>query len=295
MRARVLIAPLCVLVLSTLAAAPAGARGGDSGGGSGAELPTVLVLGDSIGQGYARALEREGEFNVINAASVNCSLVTTGLLQSYRNAATPDGTLPQACDNWRTEWTALVDQNQPDIVLVITGGWEIVNRWFENPGIGPAATLRDKEFRDTFSDAYTEAAKVLGADGAQVVFTTSWYINPPRAQPYQEVNPTVYDIWWEPYGPDDAPANWVPPVEGQEFVSSKEKIERLNKLKLKVGKKTDATTIDVNKFVSPDGEYTDTIDGVYVRDGDLSHFNEDGNDIIAEYIAPKLKKIANNN
>ncbi len=35
--------------------------------------------------------------------------------------------------------------------------------------------------------------------------------------------------------------------------------------------------------------------GVYVRDGDLSHFNEDGNDIIAEYIAPKLKKIANNN
>jgi lysophospholipase L1-like esterase len=272
-----------------LAAAPVAAGGS---GGSGGEKPTVLVLGDSIGQGYARGLERQGDFNVINAAAVNCSLVTTGKLQSYNTSITPDGTIPQACDNWRTEWPALVEQNQPDIVLVVTGGWEIVNRWFGDP-VGPAATLRDKEFRDAFGAAYTEAADLLSAGGADVVFTTSWHINPPRAQPYQEVNPDVYDIWWEPYGPEDAPANWVPPVEGQEFVSAKEKIDRLNKVKVKVGKQTDATTINVAKFVSPDNEYEDTIDGTFVRDADLSHFNEDGNDIIAEYIAPKLQKLAN--
>jgi lysophospholipase L1-like esterase len=280
-----------VLVLAAVGAAPAAA----GGGGSTAEKPTVLVLGDSIGQGYARALERQGDFTVINAATVNCSLVTTGRLQSYNRPLTPDGSIDQACDNWRTEWAALVDQHQPDIVLAITGGWEIVNRWFGTPGVGPAATLRDKEFRDAFSDAYTEAAELLSQGGAEVVFTTSWYANPPRAQPYQEINPTVWEIWWEPYGPEEPPANWVPPIEGQEFVPSKEKIERLNKLKLKVGKKTDATTIDVNKFVSPDGEYTDTVDGVYVRAEDLSHFNEEGNDVVAEYIAPKLKKLANSN
>ncbi len=288
MKARILALAAAATVVGALIPGPVAALGGAG------ERPKVLVLGDSIGQGYARGLEREGTFETVNAASVNCSLITTGLLQSYRHDATPDGTLPQACDNWRTEWPALVEQNQPDIVLVVTGGWEIVNRWFGDPAASPAASLRDKEFRDTFSAAYTEAAELLSAGGAEVVFTTSWYINPPRAQPYQEVNPTVYDIWWEPYGPDAPPPNWAAPVEGQEFVPSKEKIERLNKLKLKVGKKTEATTIDVNKFVSPDREYTDTIDGVYVRDGDLSHFNEEGNDIIAEYIAPKLQKIARN-
>lgn len=290
MRPRILaVLPLAALLVA-VAAGPATAGGGGSGG----EKPTVLVLGDSIGQGYARGLERQGDFNVINAATVNCSLVTTARLQSYNRPLTPDGSIDQACDNWRTEWPALVDQNQPDIVLVVTGGWEIVNRWFGTPGVGPAATLRDQEFRDAFADAYTEAAELLSDGGAPVVFTTSWYINPPRAQPYQEVNPNVYDIWWEPYGPEDPPANWVPPIEGQDFVPSKEKIERLNKIKLKVGKKTEATTIDVNKFVSPDREYTDTVDGVYVRAEDLSHFNEDGNDVIAEYIAPKLQKIADN-
>ncbi|MBA2326356.1 MAG: hypothetical protein H0V95_06900 [Actinobacteria bacterium] len=278
MRARLVAAAVCVVVLAS------GFGGGDEPAGSKLK---VLVLGDSIAQGYARGLERDARTETINAASVNCSLVTSGILQGYRGDQ-----IGQGCDNWRTEWPALVTQHQPDVVLVGTGGWEIVNRWFENPGVGPAATIRDQVFADAFVTAYVEAASLLSATGAAVVFSTSTYVDPDAALPTPEENPQINEIWYEAYGPKNPPANWQPPVPGQEFVPAKEKIERLNELKVEAGEKADVPVLDINGFIQPKGKYAAKYKGEFIRHADRSHFNERGYDLIAEFLVPKLRKAA---
>ena len=276
MKARLLAAAVCVVLACTAL----------GGGGDEPAKPRVLVLGDSIAQGYARGLERDGRTETINAARVNCSLITNGTLQGYRGQ--PIG---QGCDNWRTEWPALVAQHQPDIVLVGTGGWEIVNRWFANPGVGPAATIRDQQFADAFVAAYVEAAQLLSTTGATVVFSTSTYVDPGAALPTPEENPQINEIWYEPYGPEPPP-DWTPPVPGQEFVPSKEKIDRLNELKIEAGEQADVPVLDINGFIQPKGKYAERFKGKFIRHEDRSHFNERGYDYIADFLVPRLRKIA---
>ncbi|HYV59396.1 MAG TPA: hypothetical protein VFA62_04925, partial [Acidimicrobiia bacterium] len=112
----------------------------------------VLVLGDSVGQGLALRMQRDKRLAVTNAASVNCTLAAgADALESYKDGSV----IGSGCPDWRTAWPPIVQQAQPDVVLVVTGGWEIVDRWLGNqPGVGMPNTIQDPQFAQSIADTH---------------------------------------------------------------------------------------------------------------------------------------------
>jgi lysophospholipase L1-like esterase len=250
----------------------------------------VLVLGDSVGQGLAlKGLQKDKRIETVNAASVNCTLADgANSLESYK-----DGTvIGSGCPDWRTAWPPIVQQTQPDVVLVVTGGWEIVDRWFDNPpGVGLPSTIQDPAFQQSIANTHKEAASLLSATGAKVAFTNMQYINPPEALPAPPGVNGIQEIWWEPYGPTPPP-NWAPPRPGQQFIASKVKTDALNKVLADLGSQGAIKVYDLNRFADPKGEFTNTLKGKPDRDADQSHFNDYGYTQVTKWLVPQLQKLA---
>jgi lysophospholipase L1-like esterase len=280
-----------VVVAATLLVAVAAAHG-VAGAAPAKTKPKikVLVLGDSVGQGLALRMQRDKRVAVTNAASVNCTLAGgANSLESYKDGIV----IGSGCPDWRTAWPPLVQQSQPDVVLVVTGGWEIVDRWFDNPpGVGLPSTIQDPQFAQSISDTHKEAASLLSTTGAKVAFTNMQYINPPEALPAPPGVNGIQEIWWEPYGPTPPP-NWVAPRPGQPFLASKVKTDALNKILADLSSQGAITVYDLNKFADPKGAFTDTLKGKQVRGPDHSHFNDRGYDLVTAWLVPKLQKLAN--
>ena len=249
----------------------------------------VLVLGDSVGNGLAvKGLQNDKRVETVNAASVNCTLADgANSLQGYKGNVIGSG-----CPDWRTAWPPIVQQNQPDVVLVVTGGWEIVDRWFSDAGEGLPSTIQVPQFAQSIADTHKEAAALLSATGARVGFTNMQYINPPEAYPVPPGVNGISEIWWEPYGPDAPPPNYQPPLPGQPFLSSKTKVDALNKIEADLARQRAITVFDLNKFSGPKGVFTDTLKGKPVRDTDLSHFNDYGYSLVTKWLVPQLQKLA---
>ncbi|HKA93977.1 MAG TPA: hypothetical protein VKE97_09245 [Acidimicrobiia bacterium] len=285
MRTR-LLAALVSIVVCVAAAAPSVAAAAPKQ----TKPIKVLVLGDSVGNGLAdKALKFDKRVEVVNAASVNCTI--SGGADALENYTGGD-IIGSGCPNWRTEWPALVQQNQPDVVLVWTGGWEIVDRWFDSPpGVGMPQTIQDPQFQQQLADAHKEANALLSTTGAKVVFTTMQYIDPPHAYPEPPGVNGIQEIWWEAYGPDAPPPGYNAPLPGQPFIGSKHKVDELNKVRLDLAAQGAITVYDLNKLVSPQGVFTDMYKGKPVRDVDRSHFNVDGYKIVDNWLVPKLQKL----
>jgi hypothetical protein len=220
---------------------------------------------------------------------VNCTLAP-GDLESYKGAVI--GSAGLGCPDWRTAWPALVQQNQPAVVLVVTGGWEIVDRWFANPGVGLPNTIQDPAFAQAVADTHKEAASLLSATGAKVGFTNMQYIDPPEAYPVPPGVNGISEIWWEAYGPDAPPPNYQAPLPGQPFVGSKTKVDALNKVEADLARQRAITVFDLNKFADPKGVFTDTLKGKPARDADRSHFNDYGYALVTKWLVPQLQKLA---
>jgi len=282
---------VALLVAVTAAACLAASLPGVAGAAPAKTKPKlkVLVLGDSVGQGLALRMQRDKRVELTNAASVNCTLAGgADSLQSHKDGIV----IGSGCPDWRTAWPPIVQQAKPDVVLVVTGGWEIVDRWFSNPGAGLPSTIQDPQFAQSISDTHKEAASLLSATGAKVAFTNMQYINPPEALPAPPGVNGIQEIWWEPYGPTQ-PANWVAPLPGQQFIASKVKTDALNKILADLSGQGAITVYDLNKFADPKGEFTDTLKGKQVRGPDHSHFNDRGYDLVTAWLVPKLQKLAN--
>jgi hypothetical protein len=285
---------LVAVLVSLACLTVSGAASGVAGASPAQSKPKlkVLVLGDSVGQGLAeQALQRDKRLEVVNAATVNCTIAGgANSLESYKDGIV----IGSGCPNWRTEWPALVQQNQPDIVLVWTGGWEIVDRWFDDPpGVDLPATIEQPAFQQSLADAHKEATSLLSQGGAKVVFTTMQFIDTPHAYPEPPGVNGIEEIWWEPYGPDSPPAGYNAPRPGQPFVGSKHKVDDLNKIRLDLARQGAITVLDLNKFVSPKGVFTDKLKGKSARNADRSHFNTAGYKLVAAWMVPKLQKLVN--
>jgi lysophospholipase L1-like esterase len=282
---------LSVLAATVAALVLAAAVPGVAGAAPATAKPKVkvLVLGDSVGQGLALRMQRDKRVDVTNAASVNCTLAGgANALESYKDGSV----IGSGCPDWRTAWPPLVQQSRPDVVLVVTGGWEIVDRWLDTPGEGLPSTIQDPRFAQSIADSHKEAASLLSASGAKVAFTNMQYINPPHAYPEPPGVNGIQEIWWEPYGPNP-PAGWAAPRAGQPFLASKVKTDALNKVLADLSGQGAITVYDLNKFADPKGEFTDTLKGKQVRGPDHSHFNTRGYDLVTAWLVPKLQKLAN--
>ena len=98
----------------------------------------VLVVGDSIrSRSGARSATTPAPASRCPAPGgltthsdiVGGCTISGGTILLY-NGQTADS---YGCDNWPTAWSELADRFTPKVVVIVTSGWEIMDRWSGSP------------------------------------------------------------------------------------------------------------------------------------------------------------------
>jgi hypothetical protein len=198
----------------------------------------VLVFGDSVAHSFGCALGDEGPppaipcpdvagFRTRNAFEGACS-IARGKVLGY------DGGIYKSPCNPKKQWQPLIDSFDPDVVILNTGGWEIVDRWvkslFSPPPTGPPrfrvpgpthmyAVAGHEAGVLQYRNKLRAALNLLTANDVTVIVSNLPYVNPPSP------NSGVY---YETY-PDTKPAGWKRPNKpGAGYRSSRLKADEFN-------------------------------------------------------------------
>ena len=217
---------------------------------------TALFAGDSatfaIAEAAGRWARADGQLATVNATQFGCPIARGGDYRFLRDLRSLDA----RCD-WGTFLPPAVAGNRPEVAVVGSGIWEVVDRRLEG----------DDRYRDLTEPAVARYALIefltlidtLGADGATVVVLNQPHIEPGLDQGYQGL-------------PESDPA----------------RIDRLNELlaeavSLRPGV---ATLVDLAGWLSsqPDGaDAANRPDGI--------HFTDAFTDRIADWLGPQLVAI----
>ncbi len=127
----------------------------------------VLVVGDSQAWVLGNALRRWAEANPDQAAVWNSAVRGCGLVRG--GEANRMGTITtDLCDDWSTRFDQALARFDPDVVVVMSSGWDWVDRklpeWNEFKKYG------DPTFDAHMLREYRAAADQLTAKGAEVVW-----------------------------------------------------------------------------------------------------------------------------
>ncbi len=251
-----------------------------------AATPTrVLLVGDSqaltLGIGLEAAVEahpaRYDDLHLLNEGILGCGVAdgTTGEQSGgtfiVGAPCTPDpqtATCPPGgvfgpsqdvpCQAWTTAWTDWVTQLQPNVVVLLAGGGEILDRLYR----GHMTNILHPTFAAYVERQLEKAVQIATAKGALMVFMT---------KPCQSTGEQPDGAPW----PQDSAARQA----------------AYNDLLRKVAARhPDQVYVqDLNSYVCPGGTYTEDLDGVPVRQSDGSHFAMQpgaGGDYLAPAILP---------
>ena len=223
--------------------------------------PKVMVVGDSVA-GHARARLREPErvhradgVEPRSASGAACS--TTG-----RSTRAASSRRSSAACNWREEWPGELQLFKPDVVMLLVGAWDILDREVD----GHLVKFGSVEYDTSFLHQLDDATTLLASTGAKVVVLTTPFFSRPEL-----VGQTGRE--WPEYDP------W--------------RVDRINSLyrDFLANHPGRYRMIDLNKFVSPQGKFTDELNGQVIR-GDGVHFTEAGSTMVVDWLTPQLKEVA---
>lgn len=211
------------------------------------DTPTLLFVGDSVAmtllQGFSPALM--GDVEVVDGAELGCALVTSPSAQRWDGTWGPDGS---ECPDHLDYWRRLLDARRPDVVVLLTGAWDVDSRdWGDGP-VSPG----DTQFDDHYRDAFRDAIEVLGSTGATVVS-----IDPPCFAPT--------------------------PGEARRVSHDPKRVERLAEIQREVlADRPDIVAIDLQSITCDDG-FSWTREGIRWRP-DGVHFSPAGARLTARWI-----------
>ena len=215
----------------------------------------VMVLGDSVGltltQGLTSSAARY-DLSFTNNAVLGCGLVQGG---PYRYFGQVSKQL-SSCDTWPTKWASLVGRVDPDVVEVVVGRWEVMDRVYN----GHWTHLGDPDFDDYIRSELERSFSVLSTGGAVVAYVTApYYLRGERPDGGR----------W----PEDDPA----------------RVDAMNAIIRSVvaAHPGQAAIVDLNAHTSTTNAYTKSIDGVVLR-SDGVHFTPAGAKWLAPWILPTL-------
>ncbi|MET0628767.1 MAG: acyltransferase family protein [Acidimicrobiia bacterium] len=219
----------------------------------------IGVLGDSV------ALELFLGFNVnLGPTGVAVAEHTALGCPLFEGDAIVDGSAvrPPACDerhSTRASWLAEV---QPEVVVVLSGVWDTYDRQLDD---GTSLTFGTSDFDAWFSDEIDRTLTELAADGRHVAILSA-----PCNNRHERVN-----------GPE--------PPENQ-----RDRIAHLNELYRAAARRhSDSTAVlDLNAFLCPGGEFTQTKDGVDMRAEDGVHLSMLGTRAVGAWLVPQLYLLA---
>ncbi len=237
----------------------------DASGGTTGAAPAVaatskvLLVGDSVAGSLGLGFDKIGPENHValwNRGILGCGLLSKGSIIEGGELLPVD----PGCD-WRGRWVPDLDRFRPDVAVMLVGAWDVPDREVDGESLRFGTVAYDTYFLHELDEATT----ALGSTGARVVVLTSPFFSRP------ELVGSGRD--WPEYAP------W--------------RVDRINSLfrDFLVAHPGRYTILDLNKFVSPDGRFTDSINGVVVR-GDGVHFTLDGAELVAKWLAPQLREIA---
>ncbi len=189
----------------------------------------VAVFGDSVAWTLMRYLPPTPGLHFSDYTTIGCGIARGG---PYRAVGQTLDQKPE-CDDWPARWSQRINHDRPDVVLLILGRWETVDRVNE----GTWTHVGDSAYDGYLSGELGRALDILGSTGAHVVVTTA-----PFNRRAERPDGGLY--------PEDQPA----------------RVNRWNKLLRAVaGVRPNVTVLDLNKKLSPGGYYTNRVDGIRVR------------------------------
>jgi peptidoglycan/LPS O-acetylase OafA/YrhL len=189
----------------------------------------VAVFGDSVAWTLMRYLPPTPGLSFTNYTTIGCGVARGG---PYRYAGE---TLNQKaeCDAWPARWAQRINHDRPDVVLLIVGRWEVVDRVSE----GRWTHIGDPGYDAYLRGELNRALDILGSTGARVVVTTE-----PYNRRGERADGSLY--------PEDEP----------------ERADDWNALLRRViGPRPNVTLLDLNKKLGPNGGYTNKVDGIKMR------------------------------
>jgi peptidoglycan/LPS O-acetylase OafA/YrhL len=208
----------------------------------------VTILGDSVAWRLGFALQADQPAAQYGVDLDDSAIVACGVLRTtqYRAHGVPDPmalqcnpTTPTA-GQWPALWRGAIDQFRPNVVMVLAGRWEVMDRLLD----GRWSHIGEPAFDAAVKDALEQAVQVAGSTGAYVELLTA----------------PCFDSGEQPNGlpwPEDDPA----------------RLARYNQIVREVAAEHPATVrvLDFDSMVCPGGVYSTSLDGVQLRDGDGVH------------------------
>ena len=147
--------------------------------------PSLLIVGDSVAITLDNGVRQvvDPKVSVVGGSELGCAL-----LQSPK-AMTFDGRWSEAgteCPDHDDYWSKLIEAQNPDVVILLAGAWDLYTRDWGNGPVAPG----DREFDQNYRNAIDATLKVLSAKGAEVIVLTTPCFEPgpgERAGPQHDI------------------------------------------------------------------------------------------------------------
>ena len=211
----------------------------------------VLVVGDSVAKTLAKRYERTARsygLAITNAGVLGCGVVRGG---PYRYFGQQRAAL-RACETWPDQFARHISRVDPDVVLLIVGRWEVMDRVYQ----GKWTHLGEPAFDRYIESELDRAFRVLSdGDAIVAVATAPYFLRGERPDGGR----------W----PEDNP----------------KRVDRFNQILRRVAARhpRHVAVLDLNERTSRGGRYTPVVDGVSLR-FDGVHFSPEG----ARWLGPWL-------
>ncbi len=230
------------------------------GGANAADPERALLIGDSmaltLGEGVSRSSTSWG-VDVTNAGAVGCDLdpqSTVNVMGTVSKAA-------QGCPEWRATWARSVAAINPDVVVVLLGRWEEIDRLYDGRWTSVGQPAFDAHLRSELG----QIVSICSARGAEVVFLTLPYIAQTTVQP------------------DGAPWDMNLPSRTNAYNSDVRSVVAAHK--------SESAIVNLNQMLDPQGHYVSYIDGIRVRSSDNEHISVAGGEWLRSLLLPQLAEL----
>ncbi len=223
----------------------------------------VLIAGDSLafslGYGMGNVASSYG-YKVYDDALIGCGVMYQGIIND-RGSIGPQANGSSACIDWKQEYAKAVYIDSPDVSVLLVGRWECLDRNFGNGW----EHIGQSDFDKRLVVALNEAITVLHANSIPVVLLTAPYFD-------QGVQPN--GLPW----PEDEPA----------------RVDAFNKILRQVANDSHgvAHVVEFGKYISPNNQFTQVINGIQIRTSDGVHMTIPGGEMVAPWLFSQINPIA---
>jgi hypothetical protein len=231
----------------------------------------VLLFGDSValtlGLGLGESKEQNAYgYTLSDRGILGCGVVdgpeveSKGVRSETPLACGGQGVAPggsEANAPWPTQWLDSISQTKPNVVVLLAGRWEVVDRMYQ----GKWTNILSPTFAAYVKSQLTEASNLVAQTGAHMVFLTAPCTDEgeqPDGAPWPEDDPHRLAVY-----------------------------NRLVREVVAEHPQTDSV-VDLHGAACPGDTFASTVDGRVIRNADGVHFTVAGGEVLAPEIMPEI-------